>query len=186
MLELDPLTVGGLAVGLAMDATAVAAAAGLSAPDGSRRRALRLSFHFGLFQALMPLIGWAAGRGLQDLVDPYGRWAAFVILAVIGSRMIISSLKKKDPAKGPDPSRGFLLVALSMAVSIDALAAGVSLGLLGAGILVPALVIGLVTALMSLVGYRLGAALGRRAGSALEALGGIILILIGLKTLIYG
>jgi len=175
-----------IAVGLAMDAFAVSVAGGASGRLHQPRPAARLAFHLGLFQALMPIIGWYLGSQAVRFVGSYGRWIAFGLLAYIGARMIVASFKKDttDPAETPDPSRGWTMVGLSIATSIDALAVGVSLAMLGVGIWQPAVIIGVVTAAISLVGIVIGDRVGRHWGSRVELLGGVLLIGIGLRILI--
>ncbi len=177
-----------IALSLAMDALAVSLAAGAAGRAHTARPVFRLSFHFGLFQFLMPLVGWLAGARLATLVARAAPWAAFLLLAAVGGRMLRSGLRPGAESRAGDPSRGWMLVMLSTAVSIDALAVGLGLGLLGVAIWYPAAVIGLVTGALSLaglqVGDRLGARLGPRFGPRLEAAGGVVLLLIGLRILL--
>jgi putative Mn2+ efflux pump MntP len=174
-----------LAVGLAMDACAVSTAARAGGRARGRRAALRLAFHFGLFQALMPVVGWLGGSAVHAFIDRFDHWIAFGLLAGIGANMIRSGLKSEDdaPAAG-DPSRRWSLVILSLATSIDALAAGVSLAFLDANILATVAVIGVVTFGLSLVGYYFGSRLGDRFGRRMEIAGGVVLILLGVKILL--
>ncbi len=175
-----------LAVALAMDAFAVALAAGALLQPVRFRHCFRLGFHFGLFQGMMPVIGWLAGVGVLSRLAAWDHWIAFALLAAVGLHMIHEALA--DPEEGrqasPDPSRGWTLVMLSVATSIDALAAGMSLALLDIEVWIPALVIGLVTAAFAwcgvLLGGRIGAAWGRRAAVG----GGLVLLAIGLRILL--
>jgi putative Mn2+ efflux pump MntP len=171
-----------IAVGLATDATAVCLAAGACRPAPGRRAAARLAFHFGLFQFMMPVLGWYAGTRIAGHIAPLDHWLAFGLLAFVGIRMIRSGAGA-GPACPPDPSRGMTLVSLSLATSIDALAVGLSLAVLDVRIWQPSAIIGGVTMILALsavyMGRRLGAALGRRA----EICGGIVLILIGARIL---
>ncbi|MDP2360363.1 MAG: manganese efflux pump MntP family protein [bacterium] len=170
-----------LALALAMDAFAVSLACSAVLPAG-RRPAFRLAFHFGLFQALMPVLGWLAGLSLAGLLYAVDHWLAFGLLAWIGLRMLRAREKEVDEDR-PDPTRGWTLLALSVAVSLDALAVGLSLAFLGVEIWQPVLVIGVVTGLLSWAGVRLGRRLGSAWGPRMERAGGIILILIGLRIL---
>jgi putative Mn2+ efflux pump MntP len=172
-----------LALSMAMDAFAVCLAAGALQQTHGARPALRLSFHFGLFQFIMPVLGWLAGESIEPLIQNYDHWVAFGLLAFIGLRMICSAWRGGEE-HSPDPSRGWTLVMLSLAVSIDALAIGLSLGLLGILIWYPALLIGLVTGALSLVGLNLGNRFGRELGKPVEIIGGIVLIGIGLRIVI--
>jgi len=171
-----------IALSMAMDAFAVSLCSGVKI-GFSARPVFRLAFHFGLFQALMPVLGWFFGSTLEPLVRDYDHWAAFALLAFVGFRMIRSGLNGKEEENKQDPSRGWMMVMLSLAVSIDALAVGFSLGLLGVTIWMPALVIGLVTGMLSLVGLRVGLRFGKQWGKPMEALGGLALIAIGLRIL---
>jgi len=181
---MGPVEILLIAVGLAMDASAVSLGAGASGRAVGRRAAFRLSFHFGLFQALMPLVGWFAGRQLVDLLAGVDHWIAFGLLAVIGGRMIRSGLRAETGDAAADPSRGWSLVGLSVATSIDALAVGLSLAMLQVPIWGPILAIGLVTAALSLTALLLGRVLGERFGQRMEILGGVVLVVIGLHVLI--
>jgi putative Mn2+ efflux pump MntP len=177
-----------IAVGLAMDAFAVSVAGAAGGRLHHPRPAIRLAFHLGLFQALMPIIGWFLGSQAVRFVGGYGRWIAFGLLVYIGGRMILESAGKRgpDPDLGPDPSRGWTMVGLSVATSIDALAVGVSLAMLGVAIWQPSVIIGVVTAAISLVGIVIGDRVGRRLGAKVELLGGLLLIVIGLRILVGG
>ncbi len=172
-----------IAVGLAMDAFAVSLAAGSSELGCDRRATFRLSFHFGLFQFLMPLIGWLAGMSVAASIQTVDHWIAFGLLVFIGVKMIRSAAKPKHEKEIVDPSRGMTLIALSVATSVDALAVGLSLAMIQVNIWYPSAVIGLVTAGISLLGVKLGDRLGSMFGKRMEMLGGVILIMIGLKIL---
>ncbi len=163
-----------------MDAFAVSLCSGVKIGAGPRP-AFRLAFHFGLFQALLPVIGWLFGITIAPLISAYDHWVAFGLLAFVGARMVRSGLNEAEEDFKRDPSRGWTMVMLSVAVSIDALAVGLSLGLLGVTIWTPALIIGLVTAALSLLGLRIGLYFGKRWGKPVEVLGGLVLIGIGLK-----
>lgn len=175
-----------IAVGLAMDAFAVSLAAAAGGWVTTWRARFRLWFHFGLFQALMPVIGWYGGARLDRWVDAWDHWLAFALLAWIGIRMIRGALgdagQERDPAD--DPTRGRNLVGLSLATSLDALAVGFSFSFLDLDVWRPALIIGVVAAAFSLVGCLLGGRLGRASGSRLEILGGAVLVLMGLRILL--
>ncbi len=175
-----------IAVGLGMDAFAVAIGTGIVIKKLSFGPVFRLSFHFGLFQFMMPIIGWAAGRTISDYIVDYDHWIAFVLLAYIGSKMIWDSIKNSeaDMFADKDPTKGFTLVVLSVATSIDALAVGLSLAFLNIQILYPSIVIGIVAALMTICGMVFGDLLGKMVGKKVGILGGLILIGIGIKILI--
>jgi putative Mn2+ efflux pump MntP len=172
-----------LAVSMAIDAFVVCLAAGTLPGMHRSRPAFRLAFHFGLFQFIMPIVGWLAGSTIEPLIRDLDHWAAFGLLAFVGGRMIYSAWRA-DQTMAADPSRGWTLVLLSIAVSIDALAVGLSLGLVGIAVVYPAVFIGLTTGLLSLVGLQLGSAAGHRLGRPVEVIGGLVLIGIGLRILL--
>jgi len=179
----------GIAFGLAMDAFAVAIACSLSLRRVSRRQIFRLAFHFGLFQAMMPVIGWAAGQAAEPLIRDWDHWGAFGLLLFIGGKAIREALNQApDGARangnGGDPTAGLSLVFYSFATSIDALAVGLTLSMLRVNILYPAAVIGAVTMTVTAAGMILGSRLGARFGRRMEVLGGLILIAIGVKILL--
>jgi putative Mn2+ efflux pump MntP len=173
-----------IAVGMAMDAFAVSLGIGTSRRASTPRPIFRLSFHFGLFQFLMPILGWLAGSSIADLISAFDHWIALALLAFVGGRMIRSGLGSDGTPSPHDPSRGSTLVMLSIATSIDAFAIGLSLAMLHVAILYPSLVIGVVTAGLSLTGLLIGHKLGEIFGKRMEVLGGAILIGIGLHVLI--
>ncbi|MEW6440076.1 MAG: manganese efflux pump MntP family protein [bacterium] len=171
----------GIAFGLAMDAFAVAIAAGLSLGRLQGRQVFRLAFHFGLFQFLMPVLGWLAGQTLVRWIAAVDHWIAFAVLAFIGGRMIRDSFHDEDREARDDPTRGWLLVTLSVATSIDALAVGLSLAFLRVSIWMPSVVIGVVAAAMTILGMAFGTRLGAGFGRWAERAGGLVLIGIGLR-----
>jgi len=170
-----------IAVGLAMDAFAVSLGIGTGENANNGRAKLRLAFHFGLFQAGMTLLGWLAGSTIERFIREFDHWVAFGLLAYVGIRMIRSGLNPEKETYSSDPSRGGLLVMLSLATSMDALAVGLSMAMIGSTVAFPALVIGLVTFGLSLFGSFWGNHLGHRFGKRMEILGGLILIGIGLR-----
>jgi manganese efflux pump family protein len=179
---IDWISLLGIAVALAMDAFAVATAAGVWLDLLTKRRVFRLSFHFGLFQAIMPMAGWLAGSVLNRYVTAFDHWVAFGLLSFAGVHMIrgaIQSDAKKDFLM--DPTAGWSLVFLSVATSIDALGVGLSLGMLGYTILFPAIIIGVVAAAFTIAGMLLGRKIGTLWGKRVEVMGGIILIAIGIN-----
>jgi putative Mn2+ efflux pump MntP len=174
-----------VAIGLAMDCFAVSLGVGTAGTAVGRRPTFRLFFHFGLFQAGMTILGWLAGKTVVTYISAIDHWVAFGLLAFVGIRMIRSGLRKEgeQPAIA-DPSRGLTLVMLSIATSIDALAVGLSMALLNVNVLWSAIIIGGVSAALSLIGLSIGSQLGLRFGKSMEVFGGIILIGIGLRVLI--
>jgi putative Mn2+ efflux pump MntP len=172
-----------IALGLAMDSFSVSIANGLATKTFRVTKALKIGVFFGFFQAIMPIIGWYAGVYIIDLISDYDHWVAFFLLAFIGSRMIYESIKKESNTFVSSLGIKVLLI-LSIATSIDALAVGLSLSLLQASIIIPAIVTGVVTFSLSFFGVYLGGRFGRVLKSRVESLGGIILIVIGLKILL--
>jgi len=180
---MDWITVFCIALALAMDAFAVALAAGAVLNPLTCRHLFRLGFHFGLFQALMPIGGWLIGITVQKWISAYDHWIAFVLLAFVGARMILEAFdEKKD--KVFDPTRGLTMVMLSVATSIDALAVGLSLAMLGVSVWRPAVVIGVVAGVLTVFGMLLGRRLGDIWGKRVEVCGGLVLCIIGLKILL--
>ncbi len=172
-----------IAVALAMDAFAVAIVAGLTLPVLTRRHLFRLSFHFGLFQAGMLAAGWFVGSAIRSLVAAADHWIAFGLLLLVGANIIRESFKPAELRRPTDPTSGWQLVVLSFATSIDALAVGLSLAMLDASIGVSALVVGGMATALTLTGMFLGSRINVRWGRRVEALGGLILLAIGLKIL---
>jgi putative Mn2+ efflux pump MntP len=178
------LTIFGIALALAMDAFAVALAAGAVINPLTRRHLFRLGFHFGLFQALMPIGGWLVGMTVQKWIAAYDHWIAFALLVVVGGRMIIEAFAEHEEKSASDPTRGLTMVVLSVATSIDALAVGLSLAMLGVSVWLPAAVIGLVAGVLTVIGMLLGRQLGGNWGKIVEICGGLVLCAIGLKILL--
>ena len=172
-----------IAIGLAMDASAVCLAASAAGFAGNGRAIFRLAFHFGLFQFMMPVLGWLMGVGFVSYVNAFSHWIAFGLLAFVGIRMIREGLAPGDEIQKKDPSKGITMVMLSVATSIDALAIGLSFAMLDVTIWVPALIIGCITGAMSLGAIALGKRLGNLFGKRMEILGGLILLGIGTRIL---
>lgn len=174
----------GIAVALSMDALAVSIAAGMQIGSLTGRHIFRIAFHFGLFQFLMPLVGWLVGSRLTTLVASTDHWLAFGLLLALGLKMIREAYRRDGTSTARDPTRGWSLVMLSVATSLDALAIGFTLALLDVAVLGPALTIGLVAGTLSMVGIRFGAYLRGQWSRWAEAAGGLVLILIGCRILV--
>ena len=175
-----------IAVALAMDAFAVSIATGVNLKNVNSRQLFRLSWHFGLFQAFMPIIGWSAGLTIRSYIEHYDHWISFSLLAFVGVHMIKEAFqndKTEKPIK--DYTKGMTLVMLSVATSIDALAVGFGLSLLKISIWMPALIIGIVAGTFTLIGMRIGERIGaaKRLSLYAEIIGGVVLISIGLDIL---
>lgn len=168
---------------LGLDAFAVSMAGGAYFGRATGRQQFRLAFHFGLFQLLMPIIGWLLGITIVNFVKDFDHWIAFIILFVIGAKMIIEAMKGESERISKDISKGWTMVGLAIATSIDALAVGFSMGVMNSIIFLPSIIIGIVAAAMSLIGIKLGEYLSDHFGRKVEIAGGIVLILIGLNIL---
>ncbi len=178
------LTIFLLAVGLGVDAFSVAIGIGASNNKKSWAPVLRLSLAFGLFQFVMPLIGWLAGSTVVDRIQSFDHWIAFALLVLVGGKMIREGFEKESDEQKTDQTRGWPLFLLSIATSIDALAVGFSFSLLKTDLLFPAAIIGVVCFMMTAVGMIFGKGLARIFGRKVEILGGMVLIVIGMKILI--
>ena len=179
----------GIAVALAMDAFAVAIATGVNLKQVSFRQTFRLSWHFGLFQAMMPVIGWGVGASVQSYMADYDHWIAFTLLALVGGNMLREAVLAEEDEENPKPrkdaTKGMTLVMLSVATSIDALAIGLSMSMLQVSIGTPAIVIGIVAGLFTIAGLHLGKRVARLTwlSSWAEIVGGLVLWIIGLNIL---
>jgi manganese efflux pump family protein len=180
---MDALTTLLIAVGLAMDAFAVSIAKGIAIDRQRQKNALLTASFFGGFQMLMPAIGWLAGLGFKEIIMSFDHWIAFGLLAFIGSKMIYDSTREGNGEK-EETLKLHSMLTLAVATSIDALMVGLSLALLQTSILEPILVIGLVTFLLSLIGFLFGCRLGRIFGNRVKIAGGLMLIAIGIRILI--
>jgi putative Mn2+ efflux pump MntP len=181
---MNPITTLLIALGLAMDAFAVSIASGVAIKELRLRHALRIAIFFGSFQAAMPVAGWFAGTGLRDLIGGIDHWIAFGLLCAVGTKMIYESTKINTESKKIDPLNFSVLLILSIATSIDALAVGISFAFLGMAIIAPVIIIGAITFLLSLLGVYIGDRVGHLFEKKIALLGGLILIAIGTKILI--
>ncbi|MGA2400714.1 MAG: manganese efflux pump MntP family protein [Syntrophobacteraceae bacterium] len=170
-----------LAIALGCDAFAVGM--GVGARFCQPRQTFRLSFHFGLFQFIMPVLGWFVSQWLPGTVRVWGPWIAFALLFFIGAKMIAESLlgKKVDPAECVDPTRGFSLVILSVASSMDALGVGFSMGILGSSLIAPAIWFGVTAGAMTWAAMKLGNRLSTKFGRWVEAAGGLVLMALAVE-----
>lgn len=173
-----------VAIGLAMDALAVSIVTGSVYRELHIRHVLRMALFFGAFQAVMPLIGSLAGLGLKAYINPFDHWIAFGLLAFVGGKMIYEAFEIQSAEKNLDPSNLTILLMLSIATSIDALAVGVTLSLLTNSVAFAVCVIGLVTFVLSYAGVAIGKRCGHFFESKIEILGGLVLIAIGVRILV--
>ena len=179
---MDWLTLLLVGIGLSMDAFAVSISCGIASAVVRFRHAFRIAFTFGLFQAVMPLAGWAAGMGFRSIISAFDHWIAFGLLLIIGLKMMREALRG-CPGK-LDAADWRILLTLSVDTSMDAMAVGLSFAMLEISIVTPVLIIGLITFALSFAGVYLGDRVGDRLGRKVEVLGGLILIGIGIKILV--
>lgn len=176
-----------LAIGLSMDAFAVSICKGLAMNKTNVKSSLIVGIWFGGFQALMPAIGYLIGKSFSAYIDKYDHWIAFVLLAIIGINMIREAFSKEE--EDVQGSLAFkVMLTMAIATSIDAMAAGVSFSFSGIAlpIYITVVIIGLITLAFSMVGVRIGSVFGDKYKSKAELVGGVMLVLLGLKILLEG
>jgi len=174
-----------IAVSLSADCFAVALSSGITRQKLSFARLLRLPLVFGVFQSFMCVMGWLAGRTVVDFISDYAHWVAFGLLLFIGVRMIWHSLHEhEEDTVGKNLSSWLVLLVLALATSIDSLAVGLSFAFLDVNITVASITIGLTALVITLVGVLIGKRVGALFGERAETVGGVILIIIGLRILL--
>jgi len=174
-----------IAIGLSMDAFAVAICVGLTMAEATLKKASVVGFYFGVFQTGMPVVGFLVATLFADKIIAYDHFVAFALLCFLGGKMIAGSFKKEDGLAGCEASlRPAKMLPLAIATSIDALAVGVSFAFLRVAIAPAAAFIGVITFFISMLGVKIGNLFGTKYKSKAELAGGIILILIGLKILL--
>jgi manganese efflux pump family protein len=180
------LSIFTLAIGLAADATAVAASRGMAVPVIVPRHVLLVAGFFGGFQALMPLGGWLIGNRLGPHIQAWDHWVIFLLLSCIGAKMLWEGREAKasEPEQREDVFATRVVFVLAIATSLDALAAGITLPLLDAPIVLSLITIGVITAVLSALGLFAGRKFGAMLGPRLDAVGGLVLIGLGLKILL--
>ena len=185
MIFSDFLSILLIALGLSADCFAVAISGGISNINHSWPRLLRVSFSFGLFQALMPVLGWLAGRTVVEFIADYDHWVAFALLAIVSGRMLWESFRpERSPNKEVDITKGLLLITLSIATSIDALTVGLSFAFAHINIALASSTIGVVAFLITTIGFMVGKRASKLIGKRAEAIGGIILLAIAFRILL--
>ncbi|MBQ8173579.1 MAG: manganese efflux pump [Mailhella sp.] len=175
-----------IALALAMDAFAVSVSSSVSLRKVDMGHYFRMALAFGLFQFAMPVVGWLLGLSVRDYIEAWDHWIAFGLLSFVGLNMLREAMgDKEEECPEGDPSRGFTLILLAVATSIDALAVGLSFSMIGVSVWKPAVIIGLVCAGLTVLGVKLGSVLGRSEllGSKAAILGAVVLIVIGVKIL---
>jgi manganese efflux pump family protein len=181
----DILSILLIAVGLSADCFAVAVSSGNSSRNQSWGRILRVALSFGVFQAVMPVIGWVLGRTVIALISSFDHWIAFGLLGLVGSKMLYESFRQSDEsAPLSDISKGWLLITMSVATSIDALAVGLSFALLQINISLASPVIGLIAFGITIIGFLVGKRAVKLIGKRAETIGGLILIAIAIRILV--
>ena len=177
-----------IGVGLSMDAFAVSICKGLGMKRLNMKQALVIGLFFGGFQAIMPFLGWALGTQLADFITPIDHWIAFILLAIIGGKMLLDAIRggdEEDAGEPKDTSLDFKeLLMLAIATSIDALAVGVTFAFVGVNIVWAMVIIGVTTLVLSVIGVAVGHAFGARYEKGATIVGGVVLILIGCKILL--
>lgn len=181
---MEILTVVFLAIGLSFDSFAVSVCSGLNLPQIRFFQAAKIAIFLAVFQAGMPLIGWLVGNGMKSVIGPVDHWLAFGLLGLIGGKMIIESWLGGEQRDIKNPLQIKVILMLSLATSIDALAVGFSFATLLDKILIAVFVIGLVTFIAAMLGILLGKKTGPKISRYAEVAGGLILLAIGSKILI--
>jgi putative Mn2+ efflux pump MntP len=180
---MDLVNISLMGIGLAADACAVSMSSGLVIKHIKLNKALKIALAFGIFQGIMPLIGWLTGLAFRELIIQIDHWIAFGLLAAIGSKMIYETCQEETETKF-NPLDNYTLLGLAIATSIDALAVGLGLSVLKISILSAAAIIGIITFCLSLISVYLGHKWGNSCKLKFEFVGGVILIFIGSKILL--
>ena len=173
-----------IALALAMDAFAVSISSGITISRMRIGYALLIASFFGVFQGVMPLMGWRAGQGIKVFIAGWDHWSAFFLLLAVSVRMIYQACRVQDNKKRFDPLNVYVLFLLSIATSIDALAVGMTLSFVDISIVLPVLIIGVVTFVMSFIGTYIGAMFGHFLEKKVEIAAGLLLASIGVKILV--
>jgi len=175
-----------IAFSLGLDAFSLAVSFGMCQNVCSVRSKFRISFSFGFFQFLMPILGFILGRSFLRIVDRYDHWIVFFILLLVGGKVLIDGFKPEETKKNIDISSGIPLIIASIATSIDAFGVGISFAFLKKEVIVSSLVIGLVAGFMSWIGVNFGSHIGKNWIKKPELIGGIAIIAIAIKSLMQG
>lgn len=173
-----------IALGLTGDTLAVSISSGLTLNQIKFVQALRIAFVLALFQAFMPVVGWYLGLQIKDLIQDFDHWVAFISLSIIGGKMILESFKSEENKNSFNPLKLLVLIGIAIATSIDALVVGISFALISVNMLAAVIIFGFTTFFVAMTGVLIGKKTGKKFGKKAEIIGGIILIVIGLKILI--
>ena len=172
-------------VSLAMDAFAVSMCKGLSMPKINYKHALIIALFFGVFQAVMPLIGWLLGSAFEKYITTFDHWIAFALLLILGTKALVDAIKDKDDDKNEEYKLDFKeLTVLAIATSIDALAVGVTFAFLQVSLALSVSLIGVITFVLCLIGVMIGNKFGSKWKKPASIAGGVVLILMGVKILL--
>jgi len=178
------LTILLIALGLSFDTFAVSVSTGITITDIRFWQGVKIAVILGLFQGIMPLIGWIAGLQVVHFIEDYDHWVAFILLAFLGIKMAYESIKSDEGTSGFNPLKFTVLIGMAIATSIDALVVGFSFALVDMNIYWVIIAIGMVTFIVAMVGMLFGKKIGARLGKKMEIIGGIILFGIGIKILL--
>ncbi len=181
---MELLTILLIAIGLSFDTFAVSVSSGLILRKIEFLDACKIAVTLAVFQALMPVLGWLAGSGIKDYAEDFDHWIAFGILSLLGGKMIYESFNTDPEDRSFNPLDIKIMIGMAIATSIDALIVGFSFALLNYKILLSVGIIGVVTYIVAMLGMLFGKKIGARMGRRMEMLGGVMLIIIGLKILI--
>ncbi len=174
-----------IAVSLSIDSFAASVVLGSNSKQFKITNILKVALVMGFFQTLMPVIGWGIGDKFKYLIESFDHWIAFILLLLVGGKMLYESLSKNEDSNTDfQISNFYILITLGISTSIDALVVGISFGLLKVEIFTPVIIIGIVTFIFSSVGVIIGKKVGSKFGAKFEIIGGIVLILLGTKILI--
>lgn len=173
-----------VAISLSFDTFAVSVSTGFAIKKIRFLQILKIALILALFQSAMPLIGWCLGSQIEKIINNYDHWIAFVLLVILGTKMIIESFKNKNETNNTNLLNTRIIIGIAIATSIDALVIGVSFAFIKMNIFLAVIIIGLVTFIASILGIVLGKNFGHHFGNKMEIVGGIILIAIGIRILI--
>ncbi len=182
---MDLITIFIIAVSLSIDSFAASIVLGANSKQVSIFNIIKVALIFGFFQAVMPIFGWSVGNKFEYIIKSIDHWIAFVLLLLVGGKMIYESLSKsKKNNSNIDISNFYLIITLGISTSIDAMVIGISFGVLRIAIQTPIIIIGITTFIFSTTGVILGKKVGIKFGNKFEVIGGVVLILLGVKILI--
>ncbi|RUT73281.1 manganese efflux pump MntP [Ancylomarina longa] len=173
-----------LALGLSVDSFAASVCSGLAIKKIRFLQAVKIAFFLAIFQGGMPILGWFSGWQMKDLIKDFDHWIAFILLAGLGSKMIYESLTGKTQDCAFNPLKLSVLLGISIATSIDALIIGFSMAMVNILIWKPAIIITIITFIVSMLGMLMGKKIGAKTSKKFEVIGGVVLILIGFRILI--